>query len=473
MRSHDEKRSDTTAMKRTILIVDDEQNMQAVMRMVLEEAGYRVLTAENVPEALAHLRQASPDVVVTDLRMPSGSGEELVRHCRRQHPDVPVIVVTAHGTIRSAVNSLHDGAADYLTKPFEPEQLEMSVLNAVKLRDILRENERLRAAVSESHGGRRLLGEGTAAQRLHAEINQVAPYKTNVLITGESGTGKELVARMIHALSPRREAPWVALNCSAIPRDLLESELFGYVKGAFTGAAQNRPGRLEQAQGGTLFLDEIGELDPALQAKLLRVLQEREYSPLGSDEVRAIDVRFIAASNQDLKSLVAQGKFREDLFYRLDVYNIAVPPLRSRREDIALLARSFMHELAAEMNKRVRDIAPDALAALAQHHWPGNIRELRNALERAVLLCHGSRIELAHLPAAVAHPPAAREAAPVLPPETTLDAWLADVERRAILQALAQAGGVQTRAAKALGISERSLWHRIKKLGIQINRVVN
>lgn len=462
-------------MKRTVLVVDDEQNMQAVMRMVLEEAGYQVLIAESAEAALPHLQRPNLDVVLTDLKMPGMGGEEFVRRCRRDLPKVPIIIVTAHGTIRSAVKSIHDGAADYLTKPFEPEQLEIAVHNAVKLRDILRENERLKAAVSESRSDRRLIGESDAARRLLDDIKRVAPYKTSVLITGESGTGKELVARTIHELSTRQSAPWVAINCSAIPRDLLESELFGYVKGAFTGASQNRSGRLEQAQGGTLFLDEIGELDPALQAKLLRVVQEREYSPVGSDEVRAVDVRFLAASNRDLKALVGQGKFREDLFYRLDVYSITVPPLRERREDIPLLVQTFLNELAAEMNKHVTGISVQALDVLTRYAWPGNIRELRNAIERAVLSCKGNSVEVDDLSQSLL---TSRDAAPGKAPAweangRDLDEWLAHVERRAIQQALAQTNGVQAHAARLLGVTERSLWHRIKKLGIQINRVVN
>ncbi|MFP5350659.1 MAG: sigma-54-dependent transcriptional regulator [Gammaproteobacteria bacterium] len=458
-------------MKRTVLVVDDEQNMQAVMRMVLEEAGYEVLLADSGEAALPHMQNPNLDVVLTDLKMPGMGGEALVRRCRKELPNVPVIIATAHGTISSAVRSIRDGAADYLTKPFEPEQLEIAVHNAVKLRDILRENERLKAAVATR--GRRLIGTSAAANRLMDEIRQVAPYKTSVLISGESGTGKELVARTIHELSPRAEGAWIAINCSAIPRDLLESELFGYVKGAFTGATQNRSGRLEQAQGGTLFLDEIGELDPSLQAKLLRVLQEREYSPLGSDQVRAVDVRFIAASNRDLKARVAEGKFREDLFYRLDVYNIMVPPLRERREDIPLLVRAFLTELTAETNKAVAGITPAALEVLARYSWPGNIRELRNAVERAVLSCKGEHIDIGDLPPTLHHErPESPESPIFATPGSDLDGWLADVERRAIQAALARCKGVQAHAAKLLGVSERSLWHRIKKLGIQIQRVV-
>ena len=462
--------------KRTILVIDDEQNMQAVMRMILEGAGHEVWLADNGEEAMQFVQHPDLDVVLTDLKMPGMGGEAFVLAFRKERPDVPVIIVTAHGTIRSAVQSVQDGAADYLTKPFEPEQLEIAVHNAIKLRDILRENERLKAAVSGDRDAHRIVGESAATRHLLEEIERVAPYKTNVLIMGESGTGKELVARTVHELSPRRESPWVAINCSAIPRDLMESELFGYVKGAFTGATQNRLGRLEQANGGTLFLDEIGDLDAALQAKLLRVLQEREFSPVGSDQVRAVDVRIIAATNRDLKALVREGRFREDLFYRLDVYGITVPPLRERREDIALLARTFLRELAAETDRPVTDITPSALEVLLRYPWPGNIRELRNTVERSLLSCRGTTIDVADLP----HTIRAGAGAPDesgFPLEKAgaqdLDQWLAEVERRTIQQALAQCNGVQAQAARRLGITERSLWHRIKKLGIQISRTVN
>lgn len=460
-------------MKRTVLVVDDETNMQAVMRMVLEGAGYDVILAENGEEALSHAERENLDVVLTDLRMPGMGGEEFVARFRKQRPDVPVIVVTAHGTIGSAVKSIQGGATDYLVKPFEPAQLEISVHNAIKLRDILRENEQLKAAMSRSRSNRRMIGESAAAKRLIEEIMQVAPYKTNVLITGESGVGKELVARTIHEASPRARLPWVAINCSAIPRDLMESELFGYVKGAFTGATQNRSGRLEQAHGSTLFLDEIGDLDPGLQAKLLRVLQEREFSPVGSDVVKTVDVRFIAASNQDLKELARQGRFREDLLYRLDVYNINVPPLRLRREDIPFLAQSFLKELAIETEKAIHGFTPATLEELVRHGWPGNIRELRNTVERALLSCRTDVIDVCDLPPALQVVAASPSAAVQHPGDRQLDDWLADVERRAILQALAECDSVQAHAARKLGVSERSLWHRIKKLGIQINRVVN
>ncbi len=463
-------------MKRTVLVVDDEQNMRALMRMILEDAGHAVLTADSAEAALAHLQDPNLDVILSDLKMPGMGGEAFVAHCHRERPEVPVIVVTAYGSIRSAIECIHAGAADYLTKPFEPEELQIAVHNALKLHDIISENQQLHAAFSNILPHRRLVGQSAAAQQLLDEIQRVAPYKTTVLIVGESGTGKEAVARAIHDMGPRRDWPWVALNCSAIPRDLMESELFGYVKGAFTGASQSRLGRLEQARGGTLFLDEIGDLDLGLQAKLLRVLQEREFSPVGSDMVRQADVRFIAATNRDLKELVRQNRFREDLLYRLDVYRITVPPLRERREDIPLLAAAFLQELRAEMDKPVEGFSEAALAALNRYAWPGNVRELHNAVERALLSCRGRLIEARDLPNTVVLDtadvqPGKRSSLPSESADFSLDAWLEEAERNLILQALDQSSGIQAHAARRLGITERSLWHRIKKLDIQISRV--
>jgi DNA-binding NtrC family response regulator len=463
-------------MEHTVLVVDDEPNMLNVMRMTLEEAEYRVLTASSAKVAVPHLQAPDLGAILSDLRMPGLSGEELVARCRKERPDVPIIVVTGHGSIRSAVQSLQAGAADYLTKPFEPEELLMAVEKAFKLHGLLGENLRLQAAVADAFPHKRLIGDGPAMRKLLEDVWRVAPYKTNVLITGETGTGKEAVARAIHEMGPRCEQAWVAVNCSAVPHDLMESELFGYVKGAFTGATHNRLGRLEQANGGTLFLDEIGDLDMPLQGKLLRVLQEREFSPVGSDAVRRVDVRFLAATNRDLRELVRQNRFREDLYYRLDVYNIHVPPLRERIQDIPSLADAFLKELRVEIDKSAEGFSKEALEMFGRYSWPGNVRELRNAVERALLNCTGERlIDVGHLPMCI------RDRAGQANPFRTgteslgkesLDGWLEEREKQAILQALAQCDGVQVRAAEHLGISERSLWHRIKKLNIHVGRTV-
>jgi len=462
-------------MTRTVLAVDDERNMLSVIRMTLEQAGYRVLTAERAEDAIGLLRDPDLDVALTDLKMPGMSGEEFIARAQQERPDVPVIVVTAFGSIRSAIDCIQAGATDYLCKPFEPEDLEFTVQNAMRLHDLLEENRRLHAVVSTAQSGRRLIGQSPAMHALLEEIRRVSPYKTNVLITGESGTGKEAVARTIHEMGPRSEQPWVAINCSAIPRELIESELFGYVKGAFTGAIQSRMGRMEQAHGGTLFLDEIADLDPDLQAKLLRVLQEREISPLGSESIRRVDVRVISATNRDLRQLVHDGRFREDLLYRLDVYNIHIPPLRERRDDIPLLAQSFLGDLRAEMDKPVTQFSDAAVAVLSRYDWPGNVRELRNAVERSLLSCREDAIGVEDLPDRITGggQSVSRHSAGLTPlGEDGLDGWLKKMERKLIIEALAACDGVQVQAARRLGISERSLWHRLKKLGIQVDRIV-
>ena len=339
--------------------------------MALEEADYRVLTAETAEAAMPLLRDPDLQVVLSDLKMPGMGGKAFIARCRRDRPELPVIAVTAFGSIRSAIECIQAGAVDYLTKPFEPEDLQFAVQGALRLFDLMQENRQLQAVVKGNRPHRKLVGKSPAMQELREEIARVAPYKTNVLITGESGTGKESVARAIHESGPRAERPWVAINCSAIPRDLMESELFGYVRGAFTGAVQTRLGRLEQANGGTLFLDEVGDLDLPLQAKLLRVLEEREFSPVGSDLVRRVDLRVIAATHRDLDAMARRGEFREDLLYRLDVYKIMVSPLRERSGDIPLLADSFLQAFRAEMDKPVWRFSDEAMAALAGYAWPG------------------------------------------------------------------------------------------------------
>jgi two-component system response regulator AtoC len=462
-------------MQRSVLIVDDERNMLLVMQMALEEVGFRVLTAEHAEDAVAMLHDPDLDVILTDLKMPGMSGHEFIRICQQQREDVPVIVVTAFGSIRSAIECIQAGASNYLTKPFEPEELQFAVQNALRYRDLLRENMQLHALARDDRRWQRLLGEGPAMQRLREQIRAVAPYKTNILITGERGVGKEAVARTIHASGPRAEHPWVTLNCAAIPRDLMESELFGYSKGAFSGAVQNRLGRLEQANGGTLFLDEIAALDLELQAKLLRVLQEHEFSPVGSDTIYRVDVRIIAATHRNLPELVQANTFREDLLQRLDVYNLQVPPLRERVEDIPLLANGFLASLRVEMDKPVTEISTEAMAALSNYSWPGNVRELRNAIERSLLSCCGNTIQLEDQPDKVQARPLPPAAASVDLGEIALcglDEWMISAERKLIVQALDECGGVQVNAARLLGINERSLWHRLKKLNIQVNKKV-
>jgi len=460
-------------MQRSVLIVDDERNMLTVMEFTLKDAGYRVLTAERAEEALNLIHDPDLDVILSDLKMPGMGGDEFIRVSRQLRPDVPIIVVTAYGSIRSAIECVQAGASNYLTKPFEPEELQFSVENALRYRDLMSENQQWHAMIMNDRRRNRLLGDSKPMKKLHEQIGQVAPFKTNVLITGESGTGKEAVARTIHETGPRADHPWVAINCSAIPHDLMESELFGYVKGAFTGATQNRLGRLEQANHGTLFFDEIGDLDIAMQAKLLRVLQEREFSPVGSDTVRRVDVRVLAATNRDLNTLVESNQFREDLLYRLDVYNIHVPPLRERRDDIPMLANAFLVDLRAELGKLVSTIADDALEAMLEYSWPGNVRELRNAIVRSLLTCSGDSIEKQDLPDKICSRQGSvgvTGSSLAEPAEVGLDDWLAETEKKLIMQALDQCGGVQAEAARLLKINERSLWHRLKKYEIHVEK---
>jgi two-component system, NtrC family, response regulator AtoC len=462
-------------MQRSILVVDDERNMLMVTELALKDNGFRVLTADRAEAALPLLEDPDLDVILSDLKMPGMTGNEFIRHCQKLRPDVPVIVITAYGSIRSAIDCIQAGASNYLTKPFEMEELVFAIRNALNYRDLMLENQQWHAMVMSDRGKRRLLGESKAMQKLRTQIQQVAPFKTNILITGESGTGKEAVARTIHETGPRADNPWVAINCSAIPHDLMESELFGYVKGAFTGALQNRLGRLEQANRGTLFLDEIGDLNLELQAKLLRVLQEREFSPVGSDAIRRVDVRIITATNRDLHELVQINQFREDLLYRLDVYNIKVPPLRERIEDIPLLANAFLVEFRAEMGKAVTEISEQALTTMSRYNWPGNVRELRNAIERSLLTCVEQSIQLEDLPEKIRSNLATIEnhvEESLAATDEGLDEWLQETEKNILIKALEESNGVQADAARRLKINERSLWHRLKKYNIQVNRKV-
>jgi DNA-binding NtrC family response regulator len=456
-------------MSRTILLVDDEPKMRDVLATALEGFGYRVRDAADGAAALAALEHEEVDLVLTDLRMPRMTGHELLLAVRERWPQLPVVLMTAYGDIRDAVEAMRVGAFDYLTKPVDIDEVAAVLDKALHLHDVLRENVRLRRELEGRHQFGTLVGATPAFRKVIEAVAAVAETKANVLITGESGTGKEVVARAIHFNSGRRERPFVALNCAAIPETLLESELFGHVKGAFTGALAARPGRFVQAEGGTLFLDEIGEMPLALQVKILRVLQERVVEPVGGSQARNVDVRVIAATNRDLEAAVRARSFREDLYYRLNVFPIRLPALRERREDIVLLAEHFVRQLAADMGKRVVAINPAAVEALTGYAWPGNIRELQNAIERAIILARQPVLDVIDLPAQLFERPAARAQAggeETLPVD--LDRALEDIERRFILRALGESGGVQVKAAERLGINERSLWHRIKKLGIQI-----
>ena len=439
-----------------VLVVDDEVKMQRVLEIMLKRMGHNVACAGNGHEALAALEQTPCDLIISDLRMPGMTGIELLQALRTQGNDVPVIILTAYGTIESAVEAMKLGACEYIVRPFDVDALEITVKRILAAGTMRRQNDFLRSELDKGWG--EFVGNSPAMQQVYELIRQVAPGKTTVLISGETGTGKELVARAIHRASPRADALFVPINCAAIPHDILESELFGYEKGAFTGAVKERIGKFELADGGTLFLDELTEMPLALQAKLLRVLQENEIERLGSNRRIPIDIRIIAATNRDPRQAVSDGHLREDLYYRINVFNIALPPLRQRKSDIPALASSFLARLG---NGRIDH---GALEVLQHYDWPGNVRELQNVIERAAVLAQGAVISAVHLPREISEPPLSK--AKELPPRFTsleLNPAVDQLEEAMIRAALNQSGGNKTKAARLLEISERSLWYKLKK----------
>jgi two-component system response regulator HydG len=369
-----------------ILVVDDEQIVRESLANWLKEDGYQVESAESGPQALERIQSASFHIVLLDLKMPEMNGIQVLQEIKKNFSDIEVIIMTAYGSIHTAVEAIKEGAFDYIVKPFDPEEVGLLIRKILDHKNLVLENILLRQKLEEKYEFEDLIGKSAVMQNLFGLIRNVAPTQATVLITGESGTGKELVAKAIHTLSPRRYQPFIALSCGALPDTLLESELFGYEKGAFTGASHTKKGRFELADGGTLFLDEIGEISLKTQIDLLRVLQEKEFRRLGGTEVTKVDVRIISATNRDLPEAVRQGIFRSDLFYRLNVVSIPLPPLRDRKEDIPLLAKHFLKRYAIEINKKMDRLDPRALEALMNYNWPGNVRELENAVERAVVI---------------------------------------------------------------------------------------
>jgi two-component system response regulator PilR (NtrC family) len=449
-------------------VVDDEQSMREFLGICLRRAGHEVVVAASAEDASRTLVGEPPfDLVITDLKLPGKTGLDVLDEVKARSPETPVIVVTAYATPETAIAAMKRGAYDYLNKPFKVDEIGLVIARALEKRQLVRDNALLRERIAERHGLDRMIGKSPPMQQVFELCRKVAPTRANVLVLGESGTGKELVARAVHHLSPRAKAPLVAVHCAAIPETLLESELFGHVRGAFTGALTDKPGLFETAEGGTLFLDEIGELPPSLQVKLLRALQERVVKPLGSVHEREIDVRVIAASNRDLEEEVARGRFRQDLYYRLNVVPIRVPPLRDRRADIPLLVEHFLRRFAAELGRPVPTIDPRAMAALCANDWPGNVRELENVMERAVTLESRDRIDLDSLGGL--RPGGAGANALLEFPRAgfDLDEALGSVERGLIEKALGQSGGVRKEAARLLGVSLRSLRYRLVKLGIE------
>ncbi|HQR50592.1 MAG TPA: sigma-54 dependent transcriptional regulator [Methylophilaceae bacterium] len=444
-----------------VLVVDDEAKMQRVLEIMLKRMGHAVASASNGREALQILKSSPVDLIISDLRMPEMSGTELLQALRQQGNEVPVIIMTAYGTIESAVEAMKLGACDYIVRPFDVEALEIAINRILAAGRMRRQNDFLRHEVDKGWG--EFIGNSPPMQTIYDLIRQVAPGKTAVLITGETGTGKELVARAIHRASPRHEALFVPINCAAIPGDILESELFGYEKGAFTGASKDRIGKFEMADGGTLFLDELTEMPMALQAKLLRVLQENVIERLGSNRVIPIDVRIVTATNRDPRQAIAEGKLREDLYYRVNVFNIDLPPLRERKQDIPALVAGFLSGHAG-----THGISEAALARLQDYAWPGNVRELQNVIERAAVLSRGSVIQMEHLPREMTTADA--ESVIAESPQfhsLELNPAVENLERTMIRAALLQTGGNKSKAARLLDISERSLWYKIKNYGLE------
>ncbi len=467
--------------RKQILIADDEPNLRRVLAAQLQRDGYEVHAVADGEEALRALEEHHIDLVISDLRMPKVDGMQLLKHVAEHHADVPVIMITAHGTVDTAVEALKLGAYDFVTKPFDKTEFRNVVAKASRTRDLSQQD------VAPEAGRYRLIGQSPAMLDVYTVIEKVADTPSTVLITGESGTGKELIARALHENSSRRDKPFIRVNCAAIPRDLIESELFGYEKGAFTGAVTSKPGRFELAHEGTLFLDEIGEIPVNMQVKLLRALQEQEFERVGGIKTIGVDVRLVAATNRDLGRDIADGRFREDLYYRLNVVHLHLPPLREREEDVPLLVEHFLRTFNARLKKQVGGVAPEAMDKLLAYPWRGNIRELENVIERCLLFCEDDRIGVGDLPPEVrreSEPPPARASRPEeLDDASEGDAGALEehgtglkeavkeatmrLERELIERALRQTGGNVTHTARLLKISRKSLQTKMKELGLR------
>ncbi len=450
-------------MKRVkILVIDDDESLRRVLEYNLAQEGYAVLTAASGEQGLDLLKKEGADLVVTDVRMAGMDGLQVLQQAHKLDPNVQVIILTAFGTIEMAVEAMKAGAFHYISKPFNRDELKLTLRKALQLKDLERENLALRQELRARIGLDNIIADSRLMKAILEMVERVAPTETTVLILGESGTGKELIARAIHANSPRAGGPFVAVNCAAIPENLLESELFGHVRGAFTGAIRDRVGKFEAAEGGTIFLDEIGEMRPELQVKILRCLEERSLERVGDNRPIRVDVRILAATNKDLAKAIQAGEFREDLYYRLNVVPLSIPPLRERHEDIRALAQHFLKRLGSTPRLT---IAPDAFRALEAYEWPGNVRELENALERAMIFHRGDVITLDDLPETIRAPRSRETAAlPVSLPEAGLS--LEEVEKELILRALQKHDWNQSRAARYLGITRHTLLYRMEKHNI-------
>ena len=456
-----------------VLLVEDKDSLRAMLRHALEAQGHAVLEARDEAEALQQLRQTRPAVVLTDLKLPNGDGFGVLRAAKELDPELQVIVMTAYGSIQDAVRAMREGAMDFLAKPVDPDHLLLMVERAIAQRRMLTDYILLKEEMAKPRGPPRIIGEDAKLRHVLQQLHRAAATDATVLLEGESGTGKELFARGLHALSPRADGPFVAINCAAIPDTLLETELFGHEKGAFTGASARKPGRFELAHRGTLFLDEIGDLPLALQAKILRALEEKRFERVGGTQSLLVDVRVVAATNRNLKQRVAERQFREDLYFRLSVFPIQIPPLRERKQDVVILARHFVDRFCRDLNKKLLTLAPAALDELDAYTWPGNVRELQNCIERAVILCDGETIHARHLNLsfrqAASTQPAASPWESIDLSGTMGDALrrvTAEVERRKVEQALREMAGNKGRAAEVLQISYKTLLQKLKEYGI-------
>jgi len=449
-----------------ILVVDDERSMQEFLEIFLRREGFDVSTAGCAEEAMVALESDDYDLVITDVQMPDRTGLDLLREVNRSWPSTVVIMITAFANTDTAIAAMKEGAYDYVSKPFNVEEMRIVIEKAFEKKGLTRENERLRTELRAQSRSRQIVGRSAPIQRVFDLIGQVAATRTSVLISGESGTGKELVARAIHEQSERSKNAFVAVNCGAIPENLLESELFGHVKGSFTGAVSNKEGLFEVADGGTLFLDEIGELTPSLQVKLLRVLQEKTIRRVGDTQDRKVDVRVLSATNKDLAEEAGSGGFREDLYYRLNVIQIPMPPLRERRDDVPLLVRHFAEKYSAELDRPLLEVTEAAMARLMDYSFPGNVRELENVVERAVALTRGEAIDIEALPPTVIEPQELVVSTRIPPEGVDLERLINDYERALLSEALRSVGGVKKRAAQLLRISFRSFRYRLEKLGM-------
>jgi two-component system, NtrC family, response regulator len=454
----------------TILVVDDDRAVRKALEINLSKAGFEVRIAQTGEEAIDKLHDAPADVVLTDLKMPGMTGLELLEETRRRWPDTQVVMMTGHGTVERAVEAMRLGAHDFIIKPVSRAELIAILKRALRERSLLQRVEQLEAAATERFGFEKLVGNTPAMQELFEQVSAVADSDALVLLTGPTGTGKELLAHAVHYRSPRRNARLVQVNCGALPSGLLESELFGHERGAFTGAVRQHQGKFEQADGGTLMLDEVGEMPLDTQVKLLRILESGELQRVGGTKTIKVDVRVIAATNRDLREEVREGRFRKDLFYRLDVFRIEVPSLRQRRDDIPLLVNHFIAKQATRHGRAATACTETALQPLLAHTWPGNVRELEHVVERAVILCSGTTIERFRLTSPVE--PEGTIDTELIPPGTTIQEVLRDKERELVVAALRAEQGVQARAARRLGVSRANLNYRIQKLGLIIKDIV-